>query len=457
VVNHPYCSTTALSTLYNPRQCASKAVRVIKSKNERANEEACVAEAKALNAFDEVNVFFDKAADRLKLDDGTRQLLKKPWRELTVSVPVRMDDGSIKVFDGYRIQHNAARGPYKGGTRYHPHADINEIRALASLMTWKTAVVNIPFGGGKGGIQCDPRTMSENELNRMTRRYTNNIHHLIGVNRDIPAPDMGTNSQTMAWMMDAYGALAGYTPGIVTGKPIELGGSVGRDAAPGRGAVYVMNEAAKDIGLTVEGARVAIQGFGQVGSWAARVSHDMGCKIVAVSDVQGGIYNPNGLDIPKLIEHLAEERTIVGFPGADLVSNTELLELDCEVLIPAAIEGVVHKDNADRIKAKLVVEAANHPVTPEGDNILNNRGIYVLPDILVNAGGVVGSYFEWTQNLYQHKWDEDEVNAELHKIMTEAYRAVWEIVQRDGITFREAAFVIGVGRVAHAAKLRGFV
>lgn len=416
-----------------------------------------MAEAKALNAFDEVNVFFDKAADRLNLDDGTRQLLKKPWRELTVSVPVRMDDGSIKIFEGYRIQHNAARGPYKGGTRYHPHADINEIRALASLMTWKTAVVNIPFGGGKGGIQCDPRTMSENELNRMTRRYTNNIHHLIGVNRDIPAPDMGTSSQTMAWMMDAYGAIEGYTPGIVTGKPIELGGSVGRDAAPGRGAVYVMNEAAKDLGLTVEGARVVIQGFGQVGSWAARIAHEMGCSIVAVSDVNGGIYNPNGLDIPKLVEHQAQTRTVLGFEDADSVSNTDLLELDCEVLIPAAIEGVVHKDNADRIKAKVVVEAANHPVTPEGDSILNDRGVYILPDILVNAGGVVGSYFEWTQNLYQHKWDEDEVSTELSKIMTEAYRAVWEVVQRDKITFREAAFVIGVGRVAHVAKLRGFV
>jgi glutamate dehydrogenase/leucine dehydrogenase len=410
-----------------------------------------------LTAFDEVNIFFDRAADRLNIDDGTRELLKKPWRELTVSVPVRMDDGTIKVFSGYRVQHNAARGPYKGGTRYHPHADVNEIRALASLMTWKTAVVNIPFGGAKGGIQCDPHTMSENELNAMTRRYTSGISHLIGVNRDIPAPDMGTNSQTMAWMMDAYGSIAGYTPGIVTGKPIELGGSVGRDAAPGRGAVYIMNEAAKDLGLTVEGARVAIQGFGQVGSWVARIAHEMGCKIVAVSDVQGGIHNPKGLDVPELVEHQAQSGTVVGFPGADSVSNTELIELDCEVLVPAAVEGVIHKNNADRVKAAVVLEAANHPVTPEGDDILNDRGVHVLPDILVNAGGVVGSYFEWTQNLYQHRWDLDEVNAELSKIMTEAYRNVWETVQREKITFREAAFVIGVGRVAHVAKLRGFV
>ncbi len=410
-----------------------------------------------MNAFDEVNEFFDRAADRLGLDDGTRALLKKPWRELTVSVPVRMDDGSIEVFNGYRIQHNAARGPYKGGTRFHPAADVNEVRALASLMTWKTAVVDIPFGGAKGGIQCDPYALSESERNRMTRRYTTNIHHLLGVNRDIPAPDMGTDSQTMAWMMDAYGAIAGYTPGIVTGKPIELGGSVGRDAAPGRGAVYVMSEAARDLGLAFEGARVVVQGFGQVGSWVARIAHEMGCKVVAVSSIEGGIYNPGGLDIPKVLEHMREAAGVVGFPDGDMVTNAELLEIDCEALVPAAIESVIHEGNADRVRADIVVEAANHPVTPEGDAVLNDRGVRVLPDILVNAGGVVGSYFEWTQNLYQHKWDEIEVNAELQKIMSRAYRDVWDVVQCEGITFRESAFVLGVGRVHHAAKLRGFV
>lgn len=410
-----------------------------------------------MNAFDEVNLFFDRAADRLRLDDGMRDLLRKPWRELTVSVPVRMDDGTLRVLDGYRIQHNAARGPYKGGTRFHPQADINEVRALASLMTWKTAVVDIPFGGAKGGVQCDPGAMSESELNRLTRRYTANIAHLLGVNRDIPAPDMGTNSQTMAWMMDAYGAIEGYTPGIVTGKPIELGGSVGRDAAPGRGAMYVMDEAAKDVGLAVDGARIVVQGFGQVGSWAARAAHEMGCKVIAVSGIEGGIYDPGGLDIPRVEEYYREGSRLTDFPGADAVSNAELLEIDCDALVPAAVEGVIHDGNADRIKATVVVEAANHPVTPEGDAVLNERGVYVLPDILVNAGGVVGSYFEWTQNLYQHKWDEDEVNAELHKIMTSAYRAVWGVVQREGVTFREAAFLLGVGRVRHAAELRGFV
>lgn len=410
-----------------------------------------------MNAFDEVNLFFDRAADRLRLDDGMRDLLRKPWRELTVSVPVRMDDGTLRVLDGYRIQHNAARGPYKGGTRFHPQADIDEVRALASLMTWKTAVVDIPFGGAKGGVQCDPGTMSESELNRLTRRYTANIAHLLGVNRDIPAPDMGTNSQTMAWMMDAYGTIEGYTPGIVTGKPIELGGSVGRDAAPGRGAMYVMAEAAKDVGLAVDGARVVVQGFGQVGSWAARAAYGMGCKVIAVSGIEGGIYDPGGLDIPRVEEHYREGSGLTDFPGADAVSNAELLEIDCDALVPAAVEGVIHDGNADRIKATVVVEAANHPVTPEGDAVLNERGVYVLPDILVNAGGVVGSYFEWTQNLYQHKWDEDEVNAELHKIMTSAYRAVWGVVQREGVTFREAAFLLGVGRVHHATELRGFV
>ena len=410
-----------------------------------------------MNAFDEVNLFFDRAADRLRMDDGMRDLLRKPWRELTVSVPVRMDDGTLRVLDGYRIQHNAARGPYKGGTRFHPRADINEVRALASLMTWKTAVVNIPFGGAKGGVQCDPGAMSESELNRLTRRYTVNIAHLLGVTRDIPAPDMGTNSQTMAWMMDAYGTIAGYTPGIVTGKPIELGGSVGRDAAPGRGAMYVMAEAARDLGFAVEGARVVVQGFGQVGSWAARVAHEMGCKVIAVSSVEGGIYDPRGLDIPRVAKHYREGLRLADFPGADIVSNAELLEIDCDALVPAAVEGVIHDDNADRIKATVVVEAANHPVTPEADSILNERGVYVLPDILVNAGGVVGSYFEWTQNLYQHKWDVDEVNTELYKIMQSAYGAVWDVMRREGVTFREAAFLLGVGRVHHAATLRGFV
>ena len=410
-----------------------------------------------LTAFDQVNVFFDRAADRVGIDDGMREMLRRPARELAVSVPVRMDDGRIEVFNGYRVQHNSMRGPHKGGTRYHPEADIEKVRALASLMTWKTAVVRIPFGGAKGGVQCDPKTMSEAELNRLTRGYTLNVESLLGPNRDIPAPDMGTNSQTMAWMMDAYGQVHGYTPAVVTGKPVELGGSVGRDSAPGRGAVYVMAAAASDLGLSVEGARLAVQGFGQVGMWAARLAYEMGCSVTAVSDVTGGVYREAGLDIPALIAYQQETGTVSGFPGGDSITNDELLELDCDFLAPAAVSSVLHAGNAHRVKAKVVVEAANHPVTPDGDAVLADLGVQVLPDILVNAGGVVGSYFEWTQNLYQHQWDEVRVNDELDKIMTKAYGDVSELVKRDGIGYRDAAFAIAVERVSHIADLRGSI
>ena len=413
--------------------------------------------AKEMTVYEEVNVFFDRAADRLGLDDGMREMLRRPWRELQVSVPIRTDNGDIKVYTGYRVQHNGARGPYKGGVRYHPLADLDEIRALASLMTWKNALVDIPFGGAKGGIQCDPRSMSEVELNRLTRRYTMQIEHLLGVNRDIPAPDLGTNSQTMAWMMDTYGQIHGYSPGIVTGKPVELGGSVGRDSATGRGAVFVLREAGKDIGISSDGARIVVQGFGQVGSWTVRLLGEMGCKVIGVSDVEGGIYNPGGIDINALMEHKEASGTVSNFPGGDTISNEDLLELECEFLVPAAIDKVIHRDNATKVRAKVVVEAANHPLTPEADDILNDAGVTVIPDILVNAGGVIVSYFEWTQNLYQHQWDMERVNDELHKIMTRAYVAVKETTAAENITLREAAFLIGVGRVAKVARMRGFI
>ena len=414
-------------------------------------------DAPKITPFEEVNVFFDRAAERLGLDDGTRALLRTPWRELLVSVPIRMDDGNIRVFTGYRIQHNGARGPYKGGVRYHPLADQEEVRGLASLMTWKNALVDIPFGGAKGGVECDPNELSEAERNRLTRRYTTNIEHVLGVNRDIPAPDLGTNAQTMAWMMDAYSLIHGYTPGIVTGKPVEFGGSVGRDSATGQGAAYVMVEAARDFELPTEGARVAIQGFGQVGSWVARLLSEMGCKVIAVSDARGGVHSDKGIQVDRLLEHRREAGTVGELRGTDMITNEELLELECDFLVPAAIGGVIHEGNASRIKAKMVVEAANHPITPEADAVLNDRGIPVLPDILVNAGGVIVSYFEWSQNLQQHKWDIGEVNQELQKLMSKAYGAVREVVEREGITYRESAFMIGVGRVAHVAKLRGFI
>ncbi|MDA0769435.1 MAG: glutamate dehydrogenase [SAR202 cluster bacterium Casp-Chloro-G4] len=413
--------------------------------------------SKEITVYEEVNVFFDRAAERLGLEDGVREMLRRPWRELQVSVPIRTDEGDIKVYTGYRVQHNGARGPYKGGVRYHPLADQEEVRALASLMTWKNALVDIPFGGAKGGIQCDPRTMSEGELNRLTRRYTLQIEHLLGVNRDIPAPDLGTNSQTMAWMMDTYGQVHGYTPGVVTGKPVELGGSVGRDSATGRGAVYVLREAAKDLGISPDGARIVVQGFGQVGSWTVRLLGEMGCKVIGVSDVDGGIYNPNGIDVNALVQHKESCRTVSTFPNGDRVTNEELLELDCEFLVPAAIDKVIHRDNAPKVRARVVVEAANHPLTPEADEILNAAGVTVIPDILANAGGVIVSYFEWTQNFYQHQWDMERVNDELNKIMTRAYIAVKEKAASERITLREAAFLIGVGRVAKVAKMRGFI
>ena len=409
------------------------------------------------STLDGVNVFFDRAANRLGLADGVRDMLRKPWRELSVSVPVRMDDGTIEVFNGYRIQHNGVRGPYKGGVRYHPKADQDEVRALASLMTWKNAIVDIPFGGAKGGVQCDPHALSTGELNRLTRRYTTNIEHLIAVNRDILAPDLGTNAQTMAWMMDAYGQIHGYTPGIVTGKPVELGGSVGREQATGRGVLFVMRSVAADLGMDPDGARIVIQGFGNVGSWTARIAGELGCKVVAVSDANGGVHNDAGLDVDALVAHSDEAGTVVGFPGADSIGNDELLELDCEVLVPAAIGRVVHEGNASRVRAGLIIEAANHPLTPEADAILEDRGVTVIPDILVNAGGVIVSYFEWTQNLYQHRWTLEEVNEELDAIITKAYRTVRETALAEDISYRDAAFLVGVGRVTKVAHLRGFI
>ncbi len=407
--------------------------------------------------FEESSKFFHKAADRLGLSDGVRELLRRPWRELQVSVPVRMDDGSLEVFSGYRIQHNGVRGPYKGGVRYHPEADQEEVRALASLMTWKTALIDIPFGGAKGGVQCDPHALSTDELNRLTRRYTASIEHFLGVNRDIPAPDMGTNAQTMAWILDAYGQMNGYTPAIVTGKPVELGGSVGREQATGRGVVLVTKCVTEDLNIDPSVASVAIQGFGNVGSWTARIAGELGCKVTAVSDIRGGVYNDRGLDIDALIAHTAEAGTVVGFADSEEVSNDDLLELECDILIPAAVDRVINESNASRIRAKVVVEAANYPVTPEADAILQDRGLTVVPDVLVNSGGVIVSYFEWTQNLYQHRWTLDEVNEELEKIITRAYREMRDTARRHGISYRDAALMIAVGRVADVSKLRGFV
>ena len=410
-----------------------------------------------MTPFEAATFFFHRSADRLELNDHRRQILASSYRELAVQVPVRMDDGTIKVFRGYRIQHNGARGPYKGGIRYHPSADLDEVRALAALMTWKNALIDVPFGGAKGGVQCDPRAMSEGENQRLTRRFTAMISYVIGVNRDIPAPDMGTNAQTMAWMMDAFGQKYGYTPGIVTGKPVELGGSPGREEATGRGVVICAQESAKRRNMDFAGARIAIQGFGNVGFWATAIAAEAGATIVAVSDVAGGTHNPNGLDLEALGKHRGNSETVADFAGGERISNEELLEVDCDILIPAAIEGVITSANADRIKAKMVVEAANGPITPVADATLNDRGIVVVPDILANAGGVTVSYFEWVQNIQQFRWELPHVNDELHKRMITSTDDVFDRAESEGTTLREAAFDIAVERVAHAAEIRGYV
>jgi glutamate dehydrogenase (NAD(P)+) len=410
-----------------------------------------------LNPFEAVNLFFDRAADHVGLEDEVRAVFRSSYREITVQVPVKRDDGRLQVFTGYRVQHNAARGPYKGGIRYHPDADLDEVRALASLMTWKTAVVDLPFGGAKGGVQCDPRAMSEAEVQQLTRRFTQRIAYVIGVNRDIPAPDVNTNAQTMAWMMDAYSARFGYTPAIVTGKPVELGGSYGREAATGRGVVYCLEEAARTLGIELEGATVAVQGFGNVGSWTARLVTGLGCRVVAVSDVGGGAYAPAGLDVDEVLAWSRENGSVVGAPGTEQVTNEELLELDVDVLVPAALDRVVTERNADRVRAHVVLEAANHPVTPAADEVLHAAGKVVVPDILANAGGVTVSYFEWAQNIQQFRWDEERVNEELRKVMARAWAAVHARAERDGIPLRLAAYAIAVEKVERADRLRGYI
>jgi glutamate dehydrogenase (NAD(P)+) len=409
------------------------------------------------NPFEAVKLFFDRAAEHIHLADEMREVLRTSYRELAVQVPVRMDGGALQVFRGYRVQHNAARGPYKGGIRYHPDADLDEVRALASLMTWKTAVVDVPFGGAKGGVQCDPLRMSEGETQRLTRRFTQMISYILGVNRDVPAPDVNTDAQTMAWMMDAYSSRYGYTPAIVTGKPVELGGSLGRDAATGRGVVYCLGEAAGDLAIDLDGATVAVQGFGNVGSWTARLIGELGCKVVAVSDVRGGIHNGAGIDVQAAFDHMKETGSVVDMPGTEAIANPELLELGVDVLIPAALDRVITADNADRVRARVLVEAANHPVSPAGDAILQDKGVVVIPDILANAGGVTVSYFEWVQNIQQFRWEEDQVNAELKKTMSRAWKNVHARATVDGIPLRLSAFAIAVEKVDRAARLRGYV
>lgn len=399
----------------------------------------------------------DNAVRSLGLEDDMREVLIEPWREIQVGLPIMMDDGEVRVFKGYRSQHNASRGPYKGGIRYHPNADLSHVRALGMLMTWKTALADVPFGGAKGGVAVDPRGLSTQELNRLTRRYTLSMHHVLGVNRDIPAPDLGTSAQTMAWIMDAYGSIHGHTPGIVTGKPIELGGSLGRAEAPGRGAAVVGCRAIVDSGSTPEQSTVAIQGYGAVGSSAARTMFEDGAKVIAVSDVDGAIINSTGLDIDELDQIIAEGGCVSDFADADQLNNDELLELECDVLIPAAIEDVITTQNASKVRAGIIVEGANRPITSTADQILVDENKKIIPDILANAGGVIASYFEWAQNIQVFKWELERVNRELDKLINQAYDIAREHAERSGSTMREAAFDVAVSRVAETIKIRGYV
>jgi len=397
-----------------------------------------------------------EAVDRLGLDEGMHQLLATPRRALIVSVPLRRDDGGVDVLQGYRVQHNLTRGPAKGGLRYHPATNLAEVTALAMWMTWKCALINVPFGGAKGGITVNPRSLSAGELERMTRRYASEVFPLVGPERDIPAPDIGTDEQTMAWIMDTYSVQSGYTVNaVVTGKPLSIGGSAGRAAATSRGVVHATLNALASAGSGTDGKTVAVQGFGKVGALAARFLAEAGCRVVAVSDVTGGAYQADGLSSRWLQDAHAREKGLNDLRGADVITNDELLALPVDVLVPAAIEDVITQDNADQVRARLVVEGANGPVTPAADKVLQDAGVTVVPDILANAGGVAVSYFEWVQGLQAYFWSEQQVNSRLEDLLTATYRSVSELAQDKGVSLRSAAYMIAVGRVAEAHQTRG--
>ncbi len=416
-----------------------------------------MAENEMIDSFDMAKKQVDIAAKYLNLDPGSVEKLKSTKREMIVHFPVQMDDGSVRVFTGYRVQHNVARGPAKGGIRYHPSVDLNEVRALSMWMTWKSAVVNIPFGGAKGGVQCNPKEMSLHEVEHLTRRFTWEIFMMLGPEQDIPAPDVYTNPQVMAWIMDTFSILKGYSvPGVVTGKPVELGGSLGRFEATGRGVVITAVEALKHLKMPVEGTKVVIQGCGNVGSIAATHFHRLGAKVIAISDSEKGLYNEKGLDVVRALEYKAKYKCLVCETKDETeITNQELLELKCDILVPAAIEKQITERNAPQVQAKIIVEGANGPTTPRADEILNDRGIFLVPDILANAGGVTVSYFEWVQNLQELIWSEEEVQERLNKIMQKGFKEVLDISLSKKIPMRTAALVLGIGRVAEASRLRG--
>lgn len=399
---------------------------------------------------------FDNAAKYLDINPGICDMLRHPQRELTVNFPVSMDDGSIKVFTGHRVHHSTIRGPSKGGIRFHPLVDLDEVRALAMWMTWKCAVVNIPYGGAKGGVVCNPKELSANELENLTRRYATEISILMSPEGDIPAPDVNTNPQIMAWIMDTYSMHRGYsTPAVVTGKPIEVGGSLGRNEATGRGVMFTARQALRHLNIPIEGARVVVQGYGNVGAITAYLLQDKGCKIIAVSDSTGGIYNPNGFDARDVSRFKAETGSVTGYPDTETVTNEELLELECELLVPSALEKQITEENAPNVKTRVIAEGANGPTTPEADAILDDKGIFVVPDVLANAGGVTVSYFEWVQGLQFFFWTERDINVKLRDIMERSFQEVLRISEEKNVDMRIAAYILAIGRVATATELRG--
>jgi glutamate dehydrogenase (NAD(P)+) len=412
------------------------------------------------SSFSSVSHYFDVAAERLRLSDGLRHVVSMPEREVQVQIPIRLHDRQMHVFKGYRVQHNAARGPYKGGIRYHEQVDLDEVRALAALMTWKTAIVDVPFGGAKGGIDCRAQDLHEAELEQLTRVFVDRIGDVLGPNRDIPAPDVNTNAQVMAWIMDEYGKLHGDTPAVVTGKPVSLGGSLGRESATGRGVVHTYSEAARSLGLDPAATRVALQGFGNVGYWAARIMAQLGCSIIAVANTSGAIHSEAGINPDSLLRHLQDGGKLVEYPqakdakGVEVIAPEDLLGLDCEVLIPAALSSAIDAANAGSLRARILIEGANNPTTPAADEILNENGVLVIPDVLANAGGAIVSYFEWAQNLQHFGWDEAEVNDRLASRMRRAYGEVAERARTGRVSMRVAAYELGISRVVEAGRLR---
>ena len=436
---------------------ATRATQPESAGNGAATDKSAPARHAEMSNLDIVRHYFDRAVERLELPDDIRTVFWTPYREVTVQIPVKLSDGKVHTFSGYRIQHNGARGPYKGGIRYHPEVDVDEVRALASLMTWKTAVANIPFGGAKGGVNVPAERLNRSELQAITRSFMDKIQKVLGPTRDIPAPDVNTDAQVMAWMMDEYGKLHGHTPAICTGKPIALEGSYGREQATGRGCIYMFREAAPQLGLTPADCTFVVQGYGNVGSWAARILQQLGAKMIGASDATGAIHGEAGIDADELAHHLREGGKLTEFPGAEVISPDDLLAIECDVLIPAALGGMIHEGNADRINTRLMIEGANSPTTPAADEILQEKGVYVIPDVMANAGGVVCSYFEWVQNLQHFRWSEREVNDKLGGVMRRAYRDVDARSKEKRISLREGAYLVGIERVVEASRTRGYV